>query len=217
MPKSILVFVFLVACGPFGPDKSGDNGEGDFRYVCAAATDPTCQGAIVEQTFPTQIALGAVFGVSFSATSSTATTAVVQSAATALLHFENGKFRAAEAGYAGLVALNTDGRVVDFTHVLIAAPAGFAILRDATTPALAVMTTGASQTVFASPLDGDGFAIAGAVPATWSVSDATVLELVETSPAVAMTINAKAVGQTTLTVSAGGVSQDVAITVEEAL
>ncbi len=211
-----LCLLFIAACDPFGPNKTGDNGVGNFHYECVGATDPTCQANIVDQTFPAEIALGALFGVGFTGTSSTAISASVQPAAAALLRSDNGNLRATEPGYAGLVAINGDGRVVDFTHLLIATPADYAVLQNSTTPALAVMTAGASQTVFASPLDDNGFSIAGAVPATWSVSDSSVLELVQTSPAVSMTINASSIGKSTLTVTASGISRSVDISVEAA-
>jgi len=223
--KKLVIFVLsLSACTPFGPNKTGDNGKGAFRYECSAATDPTCQGAVVDQSFPTQIALGSVFAAGFisndvvqntadSVTNST-TASTLQSAATRLLRFESGHFHAVANGYAGVIALNSSGRVVDFTHVLIAPPTSLAILRDSTTPALAVMKVGDSQTVFASPLDENGLTIAGAVPATWAVSDSGVLQLVETSPAVTMPVNAKAVGTATLTVTASGVTRTLTITVE---
>lgn len=220
MHKRTFIFLMVAACDPYGPDKGGDNGKGAFRYECVASTDPTCQGSLVEQSFPKEIALGSVFAASFDGTTLSAATSttgtVLQSASTAVLHFESGQFRATSAGYGGLLALNSAGRVVDFTHVLIAPATAYAILRDSLTPALAVMKVGASQTVYASPLDGNGITIAGAVPATWAVSDPTVLELVEGSPAVTMPINAKAVGSATLTVTAAALTRTLTITVEAA-
>ncbi|MFO0676688.1 MAG: hypothetical protein U0169_09145 [Polyangiaceae bacterium] len=184
----------LAACsslGSSGPDTGGELGNGTFRYTCTGV-DPTCgavpggtfdptnpRAPVAGATFPTSFALGATFRLDFVA--SVTTTARVTPASGSFFSSANQVFTSLRPGTSALVATATsNGRVVDFTHVVVSVPKSLRILAHDGV-ANRVRAPGSSTVFGAIGVSGTGEFLAGSIVPTWQVSDPSIARL-EDSP-----------------------------------
>jgi hypothetical protein len=212
--------------------EDGTEGEiqnGYFAYVCATARDPLCKadggfGEAAPRAMPNTVAVGASFGVVFTATSSAAIdgSAIILPVSSELLASSQGSFptfQALHPGLAGVIA-KRGGAVVDAIHVRLVSidHARIDVLDDASGGAVGNASVvnvplGGDVTLGAAAMDAGDQVLAGSLDVAWTLDDAAVVEIVPPAAADVITLHGKAAGQTTLNVAVGDVTAQVIVAV----
>lgn len=230
----------FTACGPI-EEEEGALGNGDFYYACTGLQDPACpppQTAEQEsdQTlpFPSEIALGGTFGLSYGSGSwLLGTSGNVEQVSSDWISSDvaGGSFTARRVGEPWVIALDADGGLVDMLQLTIV-PAAAITVGPARQPIYLIWTppppmpyvAGTTHTYAATALDANGSPLAGDVAYSWATSDPSVVAIVNGglgSPSDTVTVEyvaggtatlyawtSTAQGSTTLTVPGGSSSED---------
>jgi hypothetical protein len=120
----------VASCSPDEPDATGagELGNGNFEYRCEGSSDPVCADPSVAGTFPSCIALGASFSLTYRATNREFKDAHAAPASDRYFSGTGPSYRAQAIGRAAFVAIHEE-RVVDYRHFEIVA-ASEIILRE---------------------------------------------------------------------------------------
>jgi hypothetical protein len=204
-------------------------GNGYFSYWCLDVDDDyACHGSETShlEGMSRKIAVGAAFDVEFAVDEESEhaglATTPLSASPSRLEETMDGNLRLLVPGFTALIMIDWRDRAVDFYHLTGAAVAALEIFtegsfwQDEELVEDLALEQGAAASLHAVPLDDDGDSLAGTLEYTWSVDDATVIEIVESERGRRKEIVALAPGEVTLTISAGGVSAEVEVTVHEA-
>jgi hypothetical protein len=174
--RCLLVALLLSACS-YVPNesKSGTFGNGNFSYVCINSQDPSCPNSSgFEQPFPSAIAFGGRFSVTYTPSEPTSYPNVdIEPVSSDFFESDGEVFGALRVGTPSFVALTQDGTVLDFTSVTVEPIA--AIQVSDTTPALGPYAVGTTRTYGATAQGSLGQTLAGDVPYSWTSSDPSVV------------------------------------------
>ncbi len=223
------------------PTQMGNLGNGSFVYECTSNADNGCATGTLDQ-LPI-VALGSRFNLGFMANSSITNAGnptVVVVAPEYLMNGTDG-FVALKEGRAGFVAeSSTDGRVIDFSDIAIAAPVALTIAApggeppfpdaggfgeggsapdagdaggDAGTPAELAVPIGSKTTLTSLPLGTGDVPLAGSLDVSWTTSNPSVLRLTLPGPAPTMEIEGLSAGSAVITAQAGSVQTTLNVVV----
>jgi hypothetical protein len=214
------------ACLETAPGTRGELGTGGFNYACTGWGDPVCESRFSDSLWqgeptgigmPIAIAVGGRFGVTFSSDDpSDFDPRTVAPASATQLEARTVGYQALEPGWAALLARDGAGNVVDLTHVQIVEPTRLVVTRPSTS-----VRVGTSVSFEGEVRDRDGITLAGALDYDWEVDDPSIARVValQTDPDSiyddAVSLEALAVGTVTVTVTAGGLTETLEITVQE--
>ena len=214
--RSVLLALLLSAC-TYVPNesKSGTFGKGNFSYVCINSQDPSCPDSSgFEQPFPTAIAFGGRFSVTYTPTDPTAYPNVdIEPVSTDFIESDGATFAALRTGTPSFVALTQDGLVLDFTSVGVDPIA--AIQVSDTTPALGRYIVGTTHTYGATARGALGQTLAGDVPYSWTSSDPSVAS-VQTGDSSTADVLLQHGGTATLTAFTSTAQGSIVVNVESA-
>jgi hypothetical protein len=184
--------------------KAGTLGNGSFSYDCLDARDPSCANAstLDQGTFPSAIAFGGRFGLTYTAAQPTTYPNVsVQPVSSAFFASDDNTFGAIRVGTPWFVAFTQEGTVLDLTSVTVA-PIASVQVTD-TTPAPAPDVAGTTHTFGATAQGALGQPLAGEVLYTWSSSDPSIAAIQSTngstSPSSTVSVLLEQGGTATLT------------------
>jgi hypothetical protein len=213
-----LTALLVAACHGSNLDSSqtaGDLGNGAFRYLCVDR-DAVCPSGGDAKTFPERIGTTGVFDVKFDAFGTNSAVGFDIVAATAdVVTEENNLFLAKAPGTVALLAKRTsDSRVLDFTHIQVVDITKIRFEGTKGESPSVVWNTGTRQTLRAVPLDKEGAVLAGGMQYEWATSDATVARLDLANPAAQMELMPLKAGSLTLSVTASGRTDTLAVTVQ---
>lgn len=201
--RLLAVAVALVACGDVssnGATRDGELGSGKFRYECIRSQDAACRGSTYASSFPTAIAVGGAFRVSFLSNSDSSGSYDVTSASSAIVQATSAGFKAVAAGKVSLTAKNSAGSTADTIELLVRSPSKLRIAKEDDAPAQVKLPKGTTQTLWATPVDAEGADLAGVVTCKWSTSDGKVVALLTDAEASSMKVLGASPGKATLTV-----------------
>jgi len=142
----------------------------------------------------------------------------LESAAPDVLFVEGDHVRARAPGMSALLFVTDDGTVIDFLHVFVKTPTRLSLDRIAADGATESVTmsmdvlTGELVRLRATPL-GDGQVLEGSLPIEWSVTPASVAEVLSDGQANKRRILAKAPGAAVVTVKAGNLESKLDLVV----
>lgn len=226
----LLLGLVLITCtdDPQDPNPggSGELGVGTFTYLCRSEGDFTCGIGQSSASFPRAFALNGRFGLSYAWKSEldhlNEPLPVLQPAAPELLGFTTDTFTALASGFAAVLAVTGNSKVVDLIHASVR-PVDDLRLVDATTlPILAPLTelvlpVGVVSSVQLVPLDLNDVELSGALDVTWAIEDDTVAILGAGQGTGRVRVDTLAPGETTLTATLGDKLVSILITVDESI
>lgn len=218
----------------------GQLGEGVFRYECVEDSDARCNQTSAVDTFevssdigvdpelPTAVAVGARFDLTYvgdTVTDDGEFLIVDVEPARNDLVTHSGGFVIEAAGTFAFLARNGPKRIVtDFVHVDAFVATALDVWHLEQKVSSVTLDFGQETEMAVVAVSDGGIALAGALPVTWSSSDASILAVGATGetgmPVEGVEINddevrlvAVAEGLVTLTVTQGEVTRDIAVTV----
>jgi hypothetical protein len=211
--------LFGTACDvdPESNETPGELGEGVFKYECVDAQDEACDGAARASVFPTKVATNSSFDLSYDQFDATSVgpAFVIEPVAEKIASTSGDGFRANAPGTTAFLARQTsDGALVDFVHLRVAAVASLSVVADDEPSLSTTLDVGESHLLLVSPQGEDDTTLAGSMKYTWTTSDDAVLSLGLVSEGREMEIVAEAPGSAELRVETGGVSKTIAFTVK---
>jgi len=208
------------------PGGSGELGVGTFTYLCRSEGDFTCGIGQSSAGFPKAFALGGRFGLSYAWKSEldhiNEPLPVLQPAAPEQLGFTTDTFTALATGYAAVLAVTGNSKVVDLIHASVR-PVDDLRLVDATMlPLLAPLTelvlpVGVVASVQLVPLDLNDVELSGALDVTWAIDGDTVAIVGAGQGTGRVRVDTLAAGETTLTATLGDKLVSIAIIVDPSL
>jgi hypothetical protein len=216
----------LLAIGGLGscsPDesKTGTLGNGVFSYDCIDSQDPNCPNAAAldQQPFPSAIAFGGRFSLTYTPTDRTMYPNVTVGSVSSDFFASQGEvFGALRVGTPWFVALSQDGKVLDITPVNVA-PIASVRVTDVSSSQPGFV--GTMHTFAAVAEGGLGQPLAGAVLYSWTSSDPTVAAIQsaagDTSPSSSVSVLFAGAGQATLTARTTTAQGSVLVSPENAL
>lgn len=185
--------------------QSGDLGVGVFTYVCLGAADRGCEP---RSELPV-VATGARFDLRYSNDAA----AVVPVGA--FVEPDGRGFRIVRPSYVGFLATRRgDSRVEDFVHLSAESPVAISVLLDeklVSTPSFRLGDNKTLRLRLASKSTED---LAGTFDTLWQSADPSIVEVTSAEDNSA-TVRAKAVGQTKIVATAGGLSHEISVRVED--
>lgn len=213
---ALMALLGATGCDAMEPaTKSGDLGNGRFRYVCVNGSDIACLGGEPPVSFPSVIAVGAEFGVEYLPWSKSTPTGRIEPVSPAFVTETSRGFRVMRAGTDGLLARSTeDGHVIDFTHVTFRAPAKLRFSSEDDAPARKFLKVGDEMTIYARPVSHDGEDLDGAISCAWMSSDEGVVALMLDGETPTMGLRAMAAGKATISASTSGLVSTAPTTLE---
>jgi hypothetical protein len=203
------------------PDESkvGTLGHGVFTYDCISAQDPYCPTDVLdEQPFPSAIAFGGRFNLTYEPSDVTAYPNVAIQAVSADYFVNQGNvFGALRVGTPWFVAFAQDGTALDLTPVKILPIAGVQITDTSVLP---LEVAGTTHTFGAAAMGALGQPLAGEVLFTWSSSDPSVAAIQnangEVSPSSSASILLVRSGTATITAATSTAQGAIVLNVESA-
>jgi len=192
----------LSGCGT-----AGELGQGYFEYQCIDASDPTCGGLDFSPDIPTLIAQSARARVAYDPTSDS-TTFEVTPAAPLLASVQDGAIVFHEPGEIALLA-RRGGKVADFVHVRISVIDHLSVTGGEELS----LSEGQEAQIRVTPVGPTEQALAGALAYSWVSKDPQIADVIPVIASDKATIEGKAPGSTTITVSVGSVSKDITVSV----
>ncbi len=206
------------------PGGSGELGVGTFTYLCRSEGDFTCSIGQSSASFPKAFALHGRFGLSYAWKSEldhlNEPLPVLQPAAPEQLSFTTDTFTGLAAGFAAVLAVTGNSKVVDLIHASVR-PVDDLRLVDATTlPLLAPLTelvlpVGVVSSVQLVPLDLNDVELSGALDVTWAIDGDTVAIIGAGQGTGRVRIDTLAAGETTLTATLGDKFVSLILTVDD--
>lgn len=216
-PCGLLAVCVLAGCSAGPLSENGDLGNGQFTYECLSPNDNACSGqnqqGAEQIPFPSSLALGSRFNVSFTADLSIHDVGnpLISAVSPDYLNSLGTGFVAQEAGFAGVYAASSiNGKLIDYELIRVVAPVALQVMTDSG-PVSTQLPLAVNNTLSVSilPLGEGGSAIAGTLDGVWSTSDATVASLKEPNPSNTMQILGVKAGTATITVASSGPAKAV--------
>lgn len=202
------------------PTKTGSLGRGKFLYKCSdTKNDVVCttRSGAQPTDFPQLVAAGARFRLSYEATDASVGTTTLEPLGAAYFRAAGDELTSLKPGIGTLVVRRSvNGYVADFLQVHVAAVQSLKMVDATGSPPAPGLTlvVGNDLLLSARPFGGATEPLAGSLEYTWSVSDATVLTVVEASPTPLATVKALKQGTATLTVFTGSIKATLDVTVK---
>lgn len=215
----------LAGCSSNPLGKSGNLANGGFTYECVDVQDDhACAQLAINSmtTFPSDIAVGSQFRVSFTPKSDQQQNAgnpqLRPVAADYLVSTADGQFKALKAGYCAIVARSSkDGTVIDYTLVHMTNIADIAMTADGSTvgnSGASPFSVGASVELKATPVDERGQPVDGTLDYVWTIDDTSVATFQSPiNKSASASLQGVKAGTTTLHIQSGDAKRDVQITV----
>jgi hypothetical protein len=203
------------------PQTPGELGNGGFTYECSSTSlDLACKEQLLnDANVPEAVAVGASFGLQYSGTQpedSAGREEPVQivAAAPGRIAATGGTFHFEEPGFAAFLAQSSSGQVADFIHLRAAEVHLLALVDGLGNPVddLELDASGA-ETLEVTPEDAQGTTLAGALEYAWQTSDDDVVDLSPGFDDNTVDVIPRKPGTATLTVTAGGASRSIQVTV----
>lgn len=207
----------LAACSLPSTSARGELGRGAFIYQCYGNTDATCLED--EPPFPQAIAVGGRFRMAFETIGPGDRKPVaVSSLSTSFVEASGTGFRMLRAGTSAFLATKSNGDVVDITHVRGAEVSEVWVKPglDALPVARLHLETGDAVRLIAVPQDDGGIVLAGSLDYEWLSGDSSVLEIEIVGALNHVRVKATGAGDTTLEITANGVSFSLPVAVSPA-
>ena len=222
MPAALGLAALFAAAGCV-PTTPGDLQNGGFTYLCPSESDLACQDQLWDASdVPPAIAVGAHFDLEFAPplrlgdNDVPPVTSLVP--ASSMLAVEPSTkpdstgFRFLAPGTVAVLAEGS-GVVVDFLHVTGEALDHVAVLDDTGDETHAITVHGYGATLQALPRSSTGETLAGALDYTWTSSDESVVTVSQQFEPNRADLTPGAPGTATVTVTAGGATTSVQVTV----
>ncbi|MEO9232474.1 MAG: Ig-like domain-containing protein [Polyangiaceae bacterium] len=212
-------FLALSSCGSSASEVNGNLGNGKFSYVCVNDDDPACASAsstsgsagMTAPIFPSVIASGAHFKLTYDATQSAeGGNPILKPVAPEYISAlsADGSLVALKPGKCALVARSSvSGLVYDFTEITISPISSFTVTdTSGTVPTSIQLPIDGSKRLIAAALGPRNEQLAGGIDYTWTSSDPTIAS-VDPSNTTVVDLTGNKVGSATLTVTEGVVGQ----------
>ncbi|MSP25972.1 MAG: hypothetical protein EXR75_12595 [Myxococcales bacterium] len=233
---ALLIFAALSGCYPKGKDESktasegGELGNGTFTYACGPLSDAFCvvdadkPAASADQSVPFPVvATGSRFTMTYKSDEPPASpfwvTVLAPEFFTAT---EEGKYLIARLhGFAALGGPEGDGGLEDLTHLEIADPVALRFSQEDTSGningsfgGLDVAVSSALHRFRVAPVDAADGLLAGALPCSWTTSDASVVAITTDVASNVIEVSFGKAGTATLGATLGDLSGEVQVTVK---
>jgi hypothetical protein len=200
------------------PERPGELGAGTFRYICVGDADPYCASGFVADTFPERFAVNGAFDLDFDPheyyPSPDEPLPRVIAGSPDSVRSEAMAFYFVRPGYAGFLARNAVGEVIDLRHLYGSAVERIAVVTGGSQELSRLeLDVGQDIDVTVEPQDALRSVLAGSLTWGYTIDDTSVAEVLTTDRDRDVTVRAVAPGETTLRIDAGGFMQEVAVVV----
>lgn len=208
----------LTACDLNDSGRSGELERGLFFYECDNNPDDAfCDRPAFDREFPAAVAVGAAFKIDYAPNSGANHVDLVSGCLDCMKRTSDG-FVMSEPGRAPLLVETGLGEIYDVLHIEAKAAAELVVRVDGEPwPDGELLLVGGSlYELNATPQAADGTELGGALDYTWQIADESVVELMSSGERNDIELRAVGEGQTTVTVSSGELSFEIAVDVKEA-
>lgn len=220
LPVATVAGFLAAGCSSSGDATSGELSRGAFTYVCTETADATCSTAGGTSALPANgVAVGSRFEIRYTGDQPETEDGVsfqvqVVPASPSMVESDGSGLRATGAGHIAFLGRGANGVVADFVHVRAVEIGDIEVSRSGVPVSSLAIDTSSSVTLAAAPLGDSGQTLGGGLAYTWASSDESVLGLTGAFADDEISLEGKQAGAATLTVTAGGFSRTVAVTVE---
>ncbi len=216
------VGLVTMGCTPMG--SQGELSHGSFGYRCTLPGDSACDddydsGWDSLQVIPYLVAVGSRFGVDYNGDAAegpdgTTYGVNVVPASPTMVERSGNELLVRSPGYLALLGRATNGVVVDFLHTRASTPVALIPTSNGAEIGSIKLASFASTSLRAHLVDAEGLVLAGGANYTFTVADPAIASATGTYGDNETTLEPISSGETSLQVSALGLSIDIPITVE---
>lgn len=204
------------ACDLTDTGMSGELGRGTFFYECDNNPDDGfCDRDVLDREFPAAVAVDAFFRIDYEPDGS-GQYDVVSGCLDCIDRTAEG-FVMHEPGRGPLLVENGNGEIFDILHIE-AKEATAVVVRVDGEPwpdGEVLMTLGSMHDMGATPQAADGTELGGALDYSWEIGDDTVVQAISSGERNDVEFAAIGAGETTVTVTAGALTYEIPVRVEE--
>lgn len=215
---ALVALVGLAACDFADPGMTGELDRGRFYYSCENTHDDGfCDRGDLSREFPTAVAVGSTFRISYEPNDTTVPVDIV-SGCLDCLQREDGRWTMTTEGRAPLLVENSFGEIYDLYHIE-AKPAADLVVRvdDETWPGdQLLLIAGSIHDFGATPEAADGTELGGSLAYEWTIDDESVVQVQSSPTRNDIQMLAVGAGVTTVTVRSGDLSFEIPVEVREA-